>query len=142
MTDTAHSVTTDHKRMKNAKCEAFPPWKAHCSGTPEKHPGFPPWKAPLLTVELMNHTASKSRCCYGSVLFFGHLRDFSSFGGFSFPLQQLFSGLVLWAVPHELISIFDLLSPTNRPLIYRTFTERGASSVVEEGVEISTEKNN
>ena len=28
MTDTAHSVTTDHKRMKNAKCEAFPPWRA------------------------------------------------------------------------------------------------------------------
>ena len=112
--------------MENAR--HFPPWKAQCLSR--------------LTVELLNHTASKSRACYGSVLFFGHLRDFSSFGGFSFPLQQLFSGLVLWAVPHELISIFDLLSPTNRPLIYRTFTERGASSVVEEGVEISTEKNN
>ena len=104
-----------------------------------------------MALTAQNHTASKSRCititasksrCYGSVLFDGLHHDFSSFGGSFFPLQRLFSGLVLWAMPHELISIFDLLSPTNRPLIYRTFTERGASSVVEEGVEISTEKNN
>ena len=105
--------------------------------------GISPWKAEwlsLLTLELLNHTASKSRERWGFVLFRVLLRDFSSFGAFFFPLARLFSGLVLWAVPQELISIFDVLSPTNRPLIYRTITERGASSIVEEGVEISTAK--